>query len=373
MKIGLSCPRNLDFGLLYPESTRLQSALCEYFVVIVRLCKQAVLFLKKPFWSQLSSSILKPFESEFGRYQRDLDMLANTIREEVLLASSQAQQNEAKHMSRFRALSKTLSDNSARDLADARTRKRKKAALRFLNTCSVYNHEKSWKQARKQGNSDWICHDEGYKEWKQAKISGTLWCTGILGSGKTVLSANLVEDLRITTSATVSYFFCRHDEAKSLETRTIIGSIAKQLFDHVMPEIIDAIAEMRPEKIDTNQILDYIEELLPSNSQKYFFIIDGMDECEEKERRLLLQCLKHLLVSRNVFQIYCSSRPDVFRWAHTLLEPRWNVSMSQTSSDIEEYINNALVEHLESGSLSIGNSEIILTIQDTLLQNAHGM
>ena len=62
MRIGRTCPRYQDFGLLYPESKRLQSALCEYFVVIVHLCKRTVLFLKKPFWSQLSFSIVKPFE-----------------------------------------------------------------------------------------------------------------------------------------------------------------------------------------------------------------------------------------------------------------------------------------------------------------------
>ena len=61
------------FCTLFPESKRIQSAPCEYFVAIVRLCKQAVVFMKKLFRSQLSSSIFKPFESEFGIFQRDLD------------------------------------------------------------------------------------------------------------------------------------------------------------------------------------------------------------------------------------------------------------------------------------------------------------
>ncbi|MCJ1269568.1 hypothetical protein MMC22_009460 [Lobaria immixta] len=363
-----------EFGLLYPESTRLQNALCDYFVVIVCLCKQAVIFLKKPFLSQLSSSLLRPFESEFGVFHQDLESLASGIREEVSLASNQAQQDEATQMSKFRAFTlKKLSDTSTRDLGETRTWKRKKAELLFLNACSVYDYEKSWKQARKRGNTHWICHDEGYKLWKQEKVSSTLWCTGILGSGKTVLSANVVEDLTITTTAVVAYFFCRHDEVESLQARTIIGSVARQIFDSIKPDLVDEIAQMRSGIIDTDQILGYIQKLLPSDLHEYSIVIDGLDECEEKESRLLLQCLKQLLMSKTALRVYCSSRPDVFRWAPALLEPQWNVFMPQTSPDIEEYIENTLEQRLGSGNLSVGDPTIILTIRDVLLENARGM
>lgn len=144
MRIGLTCPRYQDFGVLFPESTRLQSALCEYFVVIVHLFKQTVVFLKKPFWSQLSSSTLKPFDSEFGHFHRDLENLASAIREELSLASNQAQQNEATKMLKFRAFTtRKLLDTSTRDLGKTRAWKRKKAELLFLNACSKYDHEKS--------------------------------------------------------------------------------------------------------------------------------------------------------------------------------------------------------------------------------------
>ena len=338
------------------------------------LCKQAVIFLKKPLWSQLSSSILKPFESEFGGFHQRLESLANAIREEVSLASNQAQRNEATEMSKFRAFAmKKFSDTSARDLGETIIWKRKKAELLFLNACSDYNHERSWKQARKRGNANWIFYDEDYKIWKQEKASNTLWCTGILGSGKTVLAANVVEDLKITSSAVVAYFFCRHDEVESLQTRTIIGSVARQIFDYIKPDMIDEITKLRSGTFDTDQILDYIQKVLPSNSHEYFIIIDGLDECEEKESRLLLQCLKQLLLSKTALRVYCSSRPDVFRWATAVLEPQWNIFMSETSSNIEEYIENTLEQCLGSGNLSIGDPTIILTIRDALLENVHGM
>lgn len=229
-------------------------------------------------------------------------------------------------MSRFRAFTRKC---SSQEIEKARARTKKEAELRFLDDLSVYNHEKNWKQARKRGNTKWIFNDEGYRQWKEEKKSSLLWCTGILGSGKTAfLSANVVEDLLPTspTPPVVAYIFCRYDEAETLETRTIMGSIARQILEHIKSGITDSISKMRHDNLDTDQILDYLQMLLPIHTHKYFIVIDGLDECKEKERRLLLQCLKRLLKSKHVFRVYCASRSDVAQWAHTLTMERVHVS-----------------------------------------------
>jgi hypothetical protein len=106
--------------------------------------------------------------------------------------------------------------------------KSQKAKSQFLDACSTYDHQTAWKQARKAGTTSWIYTNAEYKQGAQEPMSSTLWCTGILGSGKTVLSANMVENLMLAApTAVISYFFCRYDEAESLKARTIIGSIAR--------------------------------------------------------------------------------------------------------------------------------------------------
>ena len=42
MQIGRTCPLFAEFGALYITSTRLQRVLCEYYAVVVKLCKSAV-------------------------------------------------------------------------------------------------------------------------------------------------------------------------------------------------------------------------------------------------------------------------------------------------------------------------------------------
>ena len=47
--------------------------------------------------------------------------------------------------------------------------------------------------------------------------------------------------------------------------------------------------------------------------------------------------------------------------------------MSQARSEIAEYIESALEERLESGSLCLGDPAIILIIQDALVKGSQGM
>ena len=47
MQIGRTCPRLAEFGALYVSSSRLQQVLCEYYAVVVKLCKSAIEFSRR--------------------------------------------------------------------------------------------------------------------------------------------------------------------------------------------------------------------------------------------------------------------------------------------------------------------------------------
>ena len=372
MNIGRSCPRNQEYKSLYPLSQRLQEALCEYFIVIVDLCKHTVQFLNKSFLSQLSVSVRKPFESDFGHFQQELDRLANLIREEASLASKQAQQQEAKENSKHRAL-------AARSSKQHVEWRRQKIMLEFLDACSTYDHRTAWKQARKKGHTSWLYHENVYQNWKQETSSGTFWCTGKLGSGTSVLAANVVDDLVLNApGAIVAYFFCRHDDRVSLVTRSVVGSIARQILECLKLNMATMVAGIR-NFLDTDQILDILLAVLSScpgsNPNRYIIVLDGLHECEEEVTESLLKCLRQLTSSGLVFQVFCTSHPDVFRWGSLILEPRWTISManSERTGEMADYIDKVLTERLEAGSLCLGDETIILNIRDALLAKAHGM
>lgn len=223
MTIGTTCPRYLDLGLLFPKALGLQKAMCLYFVIVVGLCKHAVTFFKKIFLSQLSHSIAKPFDSKFATYRHQLQLLASSVREEVLVASkqvqvfeSQAQALERREAANSHRLGNCFREQVNNELGEAISWKRKLFVIRLLNACSKFDHIQAWKIDRKLGTSSWIFESAAYVTWKTLAQTSMLWFVGRLGSGKTVLSASVVDDLAQIESSLTAYFFARFDNAESL-------------------------------------------------------------------------------------------------------------------------------------------------------------
>lgn len=372
MRIGRTCPRYQDYGSLYPRSARLQGALCDYFCSVIEVCKKAVIFIKKPLITQLGASLMKPFSSEFGKLEKILSALGLAIRDEASLVSKQEISQESKENASFRSLFMKKSDQEI-ELASKLQREKRK--LELLSACSSYNHQTAWKRARKAGTSSWILETEAYHQWVKESTSSVLWCTGILGSGKTVLAASLIQDTIVRhPENSVCYFFCNYDDAESLKARTILGSLAKQLLSSISPDRFKTTEKNFEEPLDEDEILALVVELFSQRKLHSFILIDGLDECRDVELNSLFSYLTRLLESSHCFHIFCTSRPDLDPKYRDRLQPQRLVTLS-SSMDVEtaRYIEDQLQIRLETDRLSLGDPAIVLAIQDALLQRSQGM
>ncbi|KAF1958317.1 hypothetical protein CC80DRAFT_469265 [Byssothecium circinans] len=361
MDVGRSAPRYQTMALLYPQSRSLQSQLCEYFIVVVGLCRHLFTFTRKPTFRQVTSALN---DADLKTFQTDLDRWASSIKEEIILI-------EGQENSRFRILSSKLSKSAAHQQKIA-------TKLRVLNFCSEYHHETTWKQTRKVGNASVFASLAEYQEWKVYSSSCTLLYTGKLGSGKSVLLANIVDDLNICArndTTAVAYFFCRYDIPSSLKARTILGSLARQLLC-TMPDlatVAEACEEARSTE-DTEKILELICRGFPS-SHKAYFILDGLDECELAEREAVVQGLERIQQTLKL-QLLMSFRVEPNSGLKSITE-RLVVtriaSIPEDNPDIEAFIETELERCLESQKLVIGDPTLILEIQDALLEGSQGM
>ncbi|KAF2185906.1 hypothetical protein K469DRAFT_750186 [Zopfia rhizophila CBS 207.26] len=187
MRVGRSAPRYQTLALLYPRSKPLQSDLCEYFIVVVCLCHEILKFAQKSTFRQVTSSLS---DANINTFQSDLDHWAKLIKEEMSLLMAKKIEEEAEENSRFRALANKFSKSMSHYQKLA-------TKIRIFDLCSTYDYETTWKQIRKAGNANWFRYDAAYQKWKSQTCSSTLVYTGKLGSGKSILLANIVDDLHI--------------------------------------------------------------------------------------------------------------------------------------------------------------------------------
>jgi ankyrin repeat protein len=361
MKVGCSAPRYQTIALLYPRSRKLQSYLSEYFIVVVGLCRYLFKFGQKSTVQQFTSSLS---DTHLDTFRADLDRWAISIKEQMDVS-------EAEESSGSRALTRDM-------FKSASYQQRHATNMLVLDFCSTYDHEMTWKQIRKAGNTTLHTQQAEYQEWKDGSLSSTLLYTGKLGSGKSVLLANIVDDLSLSSEKErplVAYFFCKHNIPESLQARTIIGSLARQLLRTVADLSVSAkICEYTHSTGDTEKVLETLFQGFSSNL-KVYLVLDGLDECDDEEKPALVQAIRKIQQKSTV--LVCASfrkepNKGVQLITNQLLATR-TISIPDDNPDIDAFIEADLDRCLRQKRLAIGDPTIILEIQDALSKGSQGM
>ena len=250
--------------------------------------------------------------------------------------------------------------------------------FRILDLCSTYDFQTTWKQLRKIGHSSLFSQCSDYQDWKVLPTSSTLIYRGKLGAGKSVLLANIVDDLSTwiyQKNTPVAYFFCRYDIPESLEARTIFGSLARQL----LLTISDlTLSKELPAEItsylDIEDICSLLQHIFPGNTSAYI-VLDGFDECDSTTRYLVVEQLQKLQRSMSL-HLCISIRLDSAE-SESLsgkeLATSKTVLIPDDNPDIEAYIDGELERLVSSEKLKMGNPVIILEIQKKLMERSQGM
>ncbi|KAI9704573.1 MAG: hypothetical protein M1820_005486 [Bogoriella megaspora] len=366
MQVGRSAPLYQKMALLYSHSKSLQASLAEYHIVVVQLCHHLLALTKN---SPLRAFVSTLDESELSSDRAKLEQWAKIIKDEVDLLRTR----DLKEITRMQKY-------FARD-RDFYLRERKlDNKLKVQNSCSTYNHETTWIQTRKLGNATFYCGLDEYEKWKRKPESSALLCAGKLGSGKSVTLANIVDDLRMSIrdkATTVAFFFCRHDIQESLRAQTVIGSLARQLFQPFSElEGAAAYLNQNPPNPDIHNLLELLSKFLPHNSEAYF-ILDGLDECETSEKKALMQYLCKL-EKHFTFHLCISLRLEPGN-LDTLDAQQQNFMDTETilipddNPEIAQFVESELESRIESGTLKLGNPAMSLQIYDALVEKSQGM
>lgn len=364
MAIGRSSPRYQDLALLYSNSVAIRRYLSEYFVVVVDICHQFLTFSRKSVLGQLKSSLV---DVDLHQAETKLQEWALNIKDKAEILNTKTLVGEAQENSRSRA----LFDHRYNNLMHQKNIKRR---IRWSDACTTYDHETPWKQARKRGNTSTFVNDTNYQEWKSQPQSSTLVLCGKLGSGKTVIAANVVDEVNLTSNNTVCYFFCRHDIMYSCLARTIVGSLCRQLLSgHLKEATMDEFLGEYVQSLGFDDVVGLTKNIL-SRKGRCFFILDGLDDCDDKERRQVTEALSKIQETTLLLAfVSLRSQVDEVETKFGGLRPQFIFKMPEENPEISNFIMGALKEKIETGKLVLGDRDLIVEIRDTLTAGAQGM
>jgi hypothetical protein len=203
---------------------------------------------------------------------------------------------------------------------------------------------------RQAGTCQWLLDSEEYQAWLNAK-GKTLFCPGIPGVGKTILTSIVVDDIRTrfykepTIGLAYIYFNFRRQSEQNVNS--IVANLLKQLAEHQssLPTGVTALYD----KHKNNRIQPSFEEILRTFQStiamytRVMIVVDAIDECQASEgcrRRLLSELFS--IQTRYRINLFVTSRfiPEIvnrFKGTATL-------EIRASNEDVERYIEGHLEE-----------------------------
>src|SRR6266487_4310780 len=136
---------------------------------------------------------------------------------------------------------------------------------------------------RQEGTGLWLLNSNEYKMWIEGKEQ-TLFCPGIPGAGKTMMSSIVVDDLWKTFDDNdrigISCLFCSYKRQDEQGSADLLASLLKQLVQgrSVLPDVVEALHE-RHSRMKTRPLFDEPSNTLQSVVEgcysRVFFVIDA--------------------------------------------------------------------------------------------------
>ncbi|KAF5247561.1 hypothetical protein FANTH_6312 [Fusarium anthophilum] len=343
--------------------------------------------------SQLYNSLWQSLEKEFAPDMEEIKNRRDHVNRELDLARTQAalrsqqlQLNEQTEASSFRDTMRRVTsqtNNTTKDLSEMiekqRARERRKLLLSAL---SSHDHISPHRQNCKKRHGDtlqWFFQLPELHRW-MAGDSQILWCSGKIGSGKTILASSVVNYIlteKKTPRELITFFFARFDNQNSLKSETILRSIVRQaiesasMIDDTLPLLetlisLDGLAANTLKRLVTK---------IAKEVDKLYIIIDGLDECEPVERRDLLNTLASLVALNGGIKLFLSTRDTVANEIRRAFASCEHVSIGRSTvqSDISAYVVSTIDTLLANDDLVVTDPSLIDDIKKALIDNSDGM
>lgn len=204
-----------------------------------------------------------------------------------------------------------------------------------------------------EGTGHWILDDKKYVEWfdpAEKDSARILWLSGGPGTGKSVLSSLIIDEI-VKQGCCCQYFFVRSSDQKKRSLSLLLRSVAYQLAG-IVPAFLEKALDVTNEGLDlgTADARMIWERLFKSAAlsmreipRPLYWIIDGVDEATDP--RAVIKMLSDIHPDANVRLLFVSRRTSDTEAAFNRIPRALNpdsISIEARLEDLHLYIGREL-------------------------------
>ncbi|TEA14517.1 Vegetative incompatibility protein HET-E-1 [Colletotrichum sidae] len=259
------------------------------------------------------------------------------------------------------------------------TSQRRKIVKYFLKDNPQPNFQTSL-NLRQPMTGLWLTRSHStFFKWRDLPHSA-LWLSGIPGSGKTVLSGSVIEEiLQLQTDSTAAaFFYCDYKKKESQDLVNILCCLAVQLAQQNSSafDLLEAYyASLNPAaglaKKPEVAALEQIIEQFTSLYQTVYLVVDGVDECGDNSGQVA-KSLRRLFESCHTVSLAIFSRneQDIF---DELEEMSAHIEIAAQKEDIDLYVRAEMQTRKQLRKIGYQNPALAEEIRLKLTDGAQGM
>jgi hypothetical protein len=223
------------------------------------------------------------------------------------------------------------------------------AILNWLTPIDYTSQQNDFINRRQPGTGQWLLHSQEYQAWlKTSQL--TLFCPGIPGAGKTILTSIVVDDLTARFSndsnTGIAYIYCNFRRQDEQKVDSLLASLLKQLAERqsslpgTVKDLYDRHNTNR-KRPSLDEVLTVLQSVVALYS-RVFIVVDALDECQVSDgfrMRFLSEIFG--LQAKCGLNIFATSRPilevaEEFRGSTTL-------EIRAHDEDVRKYLDHQIL------------------------------
>ncbi|ETS83239.1 hypothetical protein PFICI_05115 [Pestalotiopsis fici W106-1] len=255
--------------------------------------------------------------------------------------------------------------------------------LHWYGTSDPKQNQRVSSEARDPNTGAWVFAHEKFTQWKESLNGALLWLHGIPGAGKTILCSNIIEHMEIycndqshakSLPARAIYYYFDFKDSSKQNMQNLLKSCVFQLIS-TKPGISKAATDLFEDKhMGLNEpSLDELLQTLLEEALLYntvFLMMDGLDECPEKQRKVFLDKILQPLIKSDIHLLLTSRKETDIEDGLAGSAEVIAIQDSVVDADIRTHVHNIIAHDKR---LSAMPSSIQSEMLECIVSGAHGM